>query len=168
MSNFLFYYSYNLPFRYTLLNICLMSLVFILSFILLFVKGDMSGIVFSMYGILGCVAFSFFCRYVSFRQKSRKENHQQFITTSIVFPVFRYDTEKNQMVQADDLPLYAFINIGIVIFWSMLFCILSVKFYLFGMFLMCLAFSIGTIYATEVIFTDSLVNLSIKVDRNRF
>lgn len=142
--------SYNMPFRYTMVNIVLIVAILLLCFLVLFIWGDTHGVVLAMYGILGCLAFAFFCRYVSFREKGRRENHQQFVSTFVLFPVFRYDTEKAQMVQSDDLPLYAMINLGIVIFWCMLVCILSVHFYLIAMFLMCLAFSVGSIYIAEV------------------
>jgi len=153
-----------MPFRYTLLNIILIVVILIGSFLILFVMGNMHGVVFSMYGILGCLAFAFFCRYVSFREKRRKENHQQMITTTTIFPVFRYDTEKAQMVQSDDLPLYAFLNLGIVIFWGMLVCILSVHFYLFAMFLMCIALSIGSIYIANEIYESKWMNASSELD----
>jgi len=116
------------------------------------VQGDSRSLVFSMYGILGGLMLAFFCRYMNFIQKYKSVNPQQDICTTTIFPVFKYDSERALMVQADDIPLYFFIVMFIIIFWSMLVCVLSVQFYLIGMFLLFLAFGVSTIYSVEVFF----------------
>lgn len=146
------------------ISLGLIVTVFIVSLLLLLYTGDMQGIAFTMYGVLGGLAFALFCRYVGFRIKSRKENHQQHIAAATLFPVFRYDTDRAQMVQDDDLALYTITNFYIIVLWSMLICILSVEFYLVGLLLMCVAISFLTIYVTQSVYSSQWMETSSELD----
>ncbi len=142
---------YNLPFRYTLFNIALVSFGLVFGFVYIFINGDSRGVIYSLYGILCGLTFAYFCRYINYLRQNKLENHQECVCATSVFPVFRYDTERARMEPADDVPLYTFVNLAIVACWSMLICITDVKYYLIGIFITCLAFSFAAIYMINVL-----------------
>jgi len=110
------------------------------------------GIKLATYIILLELLFFFLFRVINYLKQGQKENHQQKIVTSGVFPVFRLDIENFQMVQAHNSLLVNFLTLIIIIFWSMLIGLLFVEAYYFEIIAMCFAISLGAIYLAELMF----------------
>lgn len=136
------------------------------SFVMLFISKQIMVFIHATSWTALAIAFVCFIRYLHLWHQAKRKNLQPYIISEIVFPAFRFETERTKMEQVDYIPLYILVFIIITECWSMLLIFTDINKDYIGLGITCLGLTIGVLYITNVFISISFIIPRALLNRN--